>query len=128
MRHLIGAVILGTAMLILPWMAVQPQLAPPGDGFSDKFLHVACFAGLAVVAFWTFRSPVARLGAILALLALGIGIEWAQSLVPGREASFSDVAADVTGLLLTNILLQRWSLARDMLFPNHPAESGSASD
>ncbi|MFV3129159.1 VanZ family protein [Niveispirillum sp. KHB5.9] len=127
-RHLIGALILGIAMLLLPWMAVQPALAPPGDGFSDKMMHAACFAGLAVIGHWAFRGRAARLAVMLALLSLGIGIEWAQSLVPGREASFVDVAADVTGLILANILLQRWSLARDMLSPDHPAESGSAGD
>lgn len=103
-------------MLILPWMGAEPSLAPPGDGYTDKLLHILCFAGLGTLGLWAYRSRRGRVLVILFLLALGIGIELIQGMVPGREASVEDVIADVTGLVLAFILLRQWPLARDMLF------------
>lgn len=114
-RRLIGLLILGIAVLILPWMAVQPVLAPPGVGGADKFLHAFCFAGLALVGVWAFSGFWARGLMLLILLALGAGIEWAQMHVPGRQGSLGDLAADAAGLLGALILLRCWPVARDVL-------------
>lgn len=114
-RRCTGILILCLAVLVLPWMAVQPSLVPPGDGYSDKVLHVGCFAGLAVVAFWSFSSGGARVAALLGLLLLGAGIEWAQTLTPGREGSLADLAADAAGLAVALILLRQWPWVRDMI-------------
>lgn len=117
-RRLIGALVLGMAVVILPWMGATPALAPPGDGYSDKIMHVACFAGLGLFGFWAYRSRLARMVLLLSLLALGVGIELIQGMVPERQASTGDVLADATGLVLAIILLRQWPLARDMLFPD----------
>lgn len=98
-------------------MAVQPQLAPPGQGGADKYLHVFCFAGLAFIGFWTARGARSRGMILLVLLLLGAGIEWLQATVPGRQGSFKDLAADAAGLLLALILLRCWSMAHNMLSP-----------
>lgn len=96
---------------------MQPQLAPPGQGGADKYLHTFCFAGLALIGLWTARRGLSRGLILLVLLLLGAGIEWLQATVPGRQGSFNDLAADVAGLLLALILLRCWSMARNMLSP-----------
>ncbi len=96
-------------------MAIQPQLAPPGQGGADKYLHAICFAGLAFIGLWTARETLTRGVVLLGLLLLGAGIEWLQATVPGRQGSYSDLAADAAGLLLALILLRCWSMARNML-------------
>lgn len=116
-RHSTGGLILAVAILLLPWMAVQPQLAPPGEGGADKYLHMFCFAGLALVGLWTVRTFVARVVVLASLLLLGAGIEWLQASAPGRQGSWGDLAADAGGLLLALILLRCWPMARNMLIP-----------
>lgn len=96
-------------------MAVQPELAPPGEGGADKYLHLLAFAGLAMIGFWAVRAVIARGVIVALLLLLGAGIEWMQASVPGREGSLGDLAADAAGLLLALILLRCWPMARDML-------------
>ncbi len=115
-RRLFGAVMLGLAMLVLPWMGAEPSLAPPGDGYTDKILHVLCFMGLGILGFWAYRSRRGRVLVVVLLLILGIGIELVQGMVPERQASVEDVVADVAGLVVAIILLRQWPLARDMLF------------
>lgn len=102
-------------MVILPWIGSEPSLAPPGDGYTDKLLHILCFAGLGSVALWTYRSRWGRIGVMLFLVALGIGVELVQGMIPERQASVEDVTADMVGLVLAFILLRHWPLARDML-------------
>lgn len=116
MRHLIGTLTLGLAMLILPWMGAEPSLAPPGNGYTDKLLHILCFAGLGCLGLWAYRGRWGRVGVMLFLLTLGIGIELVQGMVPKRQASVQDVLADIAGLGLALILLRQWPMARDMLF------------
>ena len=127
-RHMIGTLVLGAAAIILPWMGATPALAPPGDGYTDKILHVACFTGLGLFGFWAYRGRGARGLLLLALLVLGVGIELIQSLVPERQASVGDVAADAAGLALAIILLRQWPLARDMLFPDEAWKAGRRGD
>lgn len=114
-RYSTGGLILAVAIMLLPWLAVQPQLAPPSGGGADKYLHMFCFAGLAFIGLWTVRTLVARVVVLALLLFLGAGIEWLQASVPGRQGSWSDLAADVAGLLLALILLRCWPTAWDML-------------
>lgn len=74
--------------------------APTVGGFSwDKCLHAAGCAALVVIGAWAFRRDDPRALLALAALALlyGGGIELAQGLVPTRDPSLLDFAADVAG-------------------------------
>ncbi|WP_133065531.1 VanZ family protein [Niveispirillum lacus] len=103
-------------MVILPWMGAEAGLAPPGDGYTDKGLHILCFAGLSCLSLWAYRSRGGRIMAVLLLLVLAVGIELVQGMVPNRQASLEDVIADIVGIGLALILLRHWSLVRGMLF------------
>jgi VanZ family protein len=76
---------------------------PPG-GLTDKHVHVAVYAGLAILilralAGGHWRAATAGRCAAAAVLAVlyGGSDEWHQSFVPGRSADRLDLAADAAG-------------------------------
>ena len=82
--------------------SLLPAAAPPGAWGFDKFVHFAVFLALATVP----AAVLPRLPRTLALLwaggfllAVGLGIETAQTFVPGRVGSVADLLADALGVL-----------------------------
>lgn len=86
------------ALIVVSYLAIQPSLIPMVDQANDKVKHVLAFATLAggLSLFWGFRWWCVAAG----LLLYGIGIEVAQSFIPGRFASVWDVVADCVGIAL----------------------------
>lgn len=80
------------------WAALQPQLAPSGLYGFDKLVHAGAFGLLTLLGVLASASRRTAFLAVLAVLALGGAIEVAQSFVPGREASLSDLAGDAAGI------------------------------
>lgn len=80
------------------WAALQPRLAPPGAYGLDKAVHAGVFAMLAYLGVAASATKRTLVFLALSIAALGAGIEVAQSLVPGREASLSDLAGDLVGV------------------------------
>jgi VanZ family protein len=80
------------------------SLAPPrnlvGVGHYDKWFHLAAYVGLALVAWPALRSQASFRWGLLALALFGVGLEYLQSLIPGRDPSLWDGAANVAGLLV----------------------------
>lgn len=81
-----------------------PGLLFPG---SDKLLHGAAYAALAAAALVAVPDNLRRCRPFRAVLLVflfsflyGISDELHQSFVPGRDASFPDVAADAAGAAL----------------------------
>jgi VanZ family protein len=94
------------AMALMPW-----SIELPSSGW-DKADHVAAFAALAVCGLFAWRGhPAVHRRVVLGLLALGIAIEFAQALVPGRMADWRDVLADAAGVLL-GLTLAGWTARR----------------
>jgi hypothetical protein len=66
----------------------------PSEGISlwhiDKIGHFLAYAGMAILAFLTFDSGIARISALFFAVALGAALEWGQSFVPGRDMSLLD--------------------------------------
>ena len=90
----------GLALALLVTIAcLVPGRDLPALGISDKLEHAVAYL---VLAFW-FASVMPHwdyLFLMLALLALGGGIEIAQGLMGlGREADLKDVLADVVGII-----------------------------
>lgn len=102
---LVSAIVV--ALALMPW-----SVELPSSGW-DKADHVAAFAALAFLGLfaWRGRQAVHR-RIVLSLLALGVAIELAQTLVPGRMADWRDVIADSVGVLL-GLVVASW-LARRM--------------
>ncbi len=80
--------------------SLLPIAAPPGAWGIDKIVHLAVFLMLAVVPAAVLSGSWAILGAESFLLVVGLGIEVAQSFVPGRVGSGGDLLADALGVLV----------------------------
>ena len=86
----------------------------------QNFLHIPAYAILAFLWRWSLNRMRPRLAVLLSLIltmTFGVTQEWAQSLVPGRFASLSDILFDavgaVIGLWLYGALLARVPMSAD---------------
>lgn len=84
-------------------------LMPGGNGpdwfpHADKLRHAAAFIALWAIGKRARFQPPWVLA--IALLAFGIGIEFAQALTPTRESSIGDVFADALGIAAGRLLLR----------------------
>ena len=94
-RVLFAASVALAAFLLL---APGDMLAPIPMSLGDVVLHtglMALVAGLGVLAFVNQAGAIA-----LALVLIGIGTEFGQLYVPGREFHWSDMAANMAGIAL----------------------------
>ena len=93
-------------------LSAQPGLKPPVNFINaDKYYHVVEYGGLGVLLVRAMRVTArARWPLYASLMALSLGTaigaadEIFQSFVPGRESSIFDVLADVSGLVLAQIV------------------------
>ena len=72
---------------------------PTGHGV-DKALHLVGYFFLAVLPFAGFGRPRLALGLSLMMLPLGIGLEFAQDMIPGRVKESWDMVANGAGVFL----------------------------
>jgi VanZ family protein len=100
-------------------LSAQPHLKPPIEfPQSDKMFHALEYGTLGFLLARAVRGSLPRQSrTIVTLIAVGIGAtvgvgdEYFQSFVPGRECSALDWAADVGGLILGQIVY-RWRVWR----------------
>ena len=116
------------AVLAITWLALTPQPHPQLPGFDwDKLNHVAAFLVLAALADlgWPGRAAMPwRLGL---LLGYGVAIELVQALLPYRQGSVLDFAADAVGVLLW-LLLARALAAAGLSFAAAGAGRSAPAD
>jgi VanZ family protein len=103
-----------TALFVLSSIPNPPKLERSG---SDKVVHGALYAGLAVVAARALvrgRSFDLRfaqaLGAVLIAVVYGAFDEFHQSFVAGRTSSLSDLGADSLGATVAAVGLWVWGI------------------
>lgn len=81
-------------------VSLMPGHSLPQTGFGDKVEHALAYTFLTLWFTGIYpRSSYARIG--LGMLALGIGLEIAQGMLPfGRQMDFRDVIANSLGIAL----------------------------
>ncbi|MCB1680486.1 MAG: VanZ family protein [Alphaproteobacteria bacterium] len=97
------------ALIILAVLALVPHLFPLPTYYTDKLIHIMACTLILIWAFFTFRSGKAIALICAGLAAAGIGLEFVQSFIPGREVSVDDMAANLVGIaggLLIGYLLK----------------------
>ncbi|MFA7296472.1 MAG: VanZ family protein [Dehalococcoidia bacterium] len=83
------------AVIVLSLRPHPPQL--PGLFGWDKVQHLLAYA----VLIWWFRQAFrGGIRWVLALVALGVGLEFLQALTPNRVFDYADMAANVLGVVL----------------------------
>lgn len=91
--------LLAVLVLVVAWFAFTPSTANELFDQADKVQHVlafGCLAGAAALGWPAGRSTSLRVAC--ALLFYGAFIEVVQSVIPGRDASWLDLAADAAGI------------------------------
>jgi VanZ family protein len=86
----------GLAVTVL---CLLPVGALPPVQLWDKLEHMIAYAALAATGCLGFTGSRSRIIIVVSLLALGIAIELAQSLVPGRDTSAADLLANGLGII-----------------------------
>ena len=92
------------ALWLLGWvlcivLSLMPAVDLPGPAHSDKIGHFLAYFMLSAWAVWTFRSRRAHLLAALALVALGVAMEFAQAnLTRVRLGDVRDALANTLGV------------------------------
>lgn len=64
----------------------------------DKVIHFAAYAGVALIGFLAVSQQKYRTRIAVGMIAMGIALEIAQLLVPGRTFEFSDWFSDILGV------------------------------
>ena len=87
-------------ILAVTYLSSIPSESLPHINFSDKLLHIAAYAGVALVGGIGFRGTRSALLIAAGLLALGSLLEVVQIEIPGRSASIFDALADGAGITI----------------------------
>jgi VanZ family protein len=77
----------------------------------DKLAHVAFFMVLTLLLLQLLPRPLWV--AVLLALLIGFGDEWHQLNLPGRQAGWGDIAADLFGVLLATGMHLRARVTRN---------------
>ena len=85
--------------LVIGMLAGTPLVLPDP---LDKAAHFTAFSLLTLLLWRATEMPLFALGAALVFGALD---EWRQAYMPGRESDARDFLADLSGVLVTGLLL-----------------------
>ena len=111
-------------MALIYYVSAQPTLPSLSDSLLDSLLkYGAHFVEYAVLALLWYRAIYSRFPhpkiqplAFIIVVVYALSDEFHQSFVPGRSATWQDVAVDVIGgacaLLAWNALHQLWNRAK----------------
>ncbi len=88
------------SIILVSYLSLAPRVQIPYEFIGvDKLGHFLAYLWLGILPFFGFaRLRVAFTGALLMIL-LGIGLEFAQYYVPGRNFSVGDMTADCAGVI-----------------------------
>jgi len=87
------------ACATIVWLSLAPTTALPSVNMWDKLEHAVAYCVLALLGAWSFRAGSWRLA--FGLLALGVGVEIAQSVMGlGRQGDLLDAIANSLGIAL----------------------------
>lgn len=100
------ALLAGLAVVIVG--SLLPGGSVSGVAVSDKIQHLAGYAFLGFTAQPALGRQLSSLGIGIGLGLLGVALELAQALVPGRSSDPIDIAANLAGVAAG--LLAGWRL------------------
>jgi len=88
------------SIILVSYLSLTPRIQIPYEfSGADKLGHFLAYLWLGILPSFGFaRLRVAFTGALLMIL-LGVGLEFAQSYVPGRNSSVADMAAGCAGVV-----------------------------
>ena len=100
---------LGLALLCSIVVLSLVNLAPVnGLLLQDKVMHMLAYGLLMGWFAQIYRHPVARGVLVVALVIIGVGLEYLQGMVSHRQFDVMDMVANTSGVLLAWLLSYTW--------------------
>ncbi len=99
-RHIVKTIMFGGwlgCLLVMGALSLTPDLFTAGHN-EDKNLHMLAYAVMSAGAIVILPGKKMAITALFFLFCLGWGIEYAQSIIGGRESSVYDGLANVMGI------------------------------
>lgn len=93
-------------VLLVIVTSLLPSYGVPSTWPIDKVIHFLVYAGMAVLALFSFDAGPARLVALVAAVGLGALLEWGQSFVPGRDMSWLDELVNALGVAVGAVIFR----------------------
>ena len=84
-------------------LSLIPNETRPETGLWDKWEHILAYAVLALAGGIGFKGWRSLLVLGLGLVVLGAGLELAQSVIPDRDGSLADAAANFVGVAIGSV-------------------------
>jgi len=98
--------ILIAAIVVLSITDIPVEIIP--FDLQDKILHLLAYGCLMGWFAQIYRHDLTRLLLALALVAMGIGIEFLQAMTPTRQFEILDMIANTSGVMLAWALAYTW--------------------
>ena len=95
-------------IFILVWIAAAstifilsllPNFGPPQAYNIDKFFHFGAYAFLGAISALSFRRKLPLIIAAIILIVIAFATEFFQQYVPGRQMSYGDATANISGII-----------------------------
>jgi VanZ family protein len=119
-------VLLGVAVLIVSCASLLPSDEVPVVGINDKLEHFAVYVVLGAIGCRVVTSRAGRIVLALSLVALGIGLEFGQLLVPGRTAEIADAVFNSAGVISSVLILGFFTSDHEALIATTQANETTA--
>ncbi|MDZ7699913.1 MAG: VanZ family protein [Deltaproteobacteria bacterium] len=104
---ILAQVIWVISIFLVSYLSLMPRIdLPQTFSGTDKIAHFLAYFWLSAIPFFGFSEIKRAVKAALWMIGLGIGLEFGQLWVPGRQLSFFDMVANSAGVTL-GILLMR---------------------
>ncbi len=97
--------------LVIVIVSLTPSGALAAPGNLDKVGHFLAYAIMALWGLSAFRTRRASILVIMFCLFLGVGLEFLQQLVSGRDPSVADGLANFIGIFVGSSVYYLWRRA-----------------
>ena len=84
-------------LLALIIVSLMPFSGTESIGNSDKIAHFIVYALLGILGYHSSKSFKQGIYFFLSIITLGVVLELVQFIIPGREFSYLDIAANTAG-------------------------------
>lgn len=104
-----------SSILLVVFLSLSPKIDIPLEfRQSDKIAHFVAYFWLAALAFFAFEKPGGAVLGASCMAPLGLGLEFAQTMVPGRFFSLGDILANFAGvglgICMAATVKKRWGI------------------
>lgn len=101
---LLRALFLSAFVALLLIVALVPDLFPLPTEYADKMLHIWTCTIFLIWSHLRFPNPKILVFSGMMLLLAGVGLEIVQGMIPGRQVSLEDIAANIVGITFGTVV------------------------